>query len=51
MVLTTVSERIPVTVPILLENASQFHNLLYAESLKQFMGSYGFQWHFATDIV
>ena len=37
---------IPVTGPILLEKANEFHSLLYAESTKTFNASYGYQWRF-----
>lgn len=36
----------PVTGPILLEKATEFHKLLYADSSTQFNASYGFQWRF-----
>ena len=39
---------IPITGPILLEKASEFHSLIYAESLKPFIASTGFQWRFCN---
>ena len=39
-------KKIPVTGPILLEKATEFRKLLYADSTTQFNTSYGFQWRF-----
>ena len=36
----------PVTGPILLEKASEFHRLIYGEHSKPFLASSGFQWRF-----
>ena len=36
----------PVTGPILLEKANEFHRLLYPHNPKPFSTSYGFQWRF-----
>merc|ERR1712168_902723 len=36
----------PVTGPILLEKASQFHRLIYGEHSRPFLASTGFQWRF-----
>ena len=36
----------PVTGPILMEKASEFHRLIYGESSKPFVASSGFQWRF-----
>ena len=39
---------VPVTCPILLEKAKEYHALLYADSPKPFTASYGFQWRFCN---
>ena len=39
---------VPVTGPILLEKANDYHALLYADSPKPFTASYGFQWRFCN---
>ena len=39
---------VPVTGPILLEKAVEFHSLLYPESPRSFDASYGFQWRFCS---
>ena len=36
----------PITGPILMEKAMEFHHLLYGESSQQFIASSGFQWRF-----
>lgn len=36
----------PITGPVLLEKASEFHRLIYGESSKPFLASSGFQWRF-----
>ena len=37
---------VPITGPILLEKASEFHSLLYPETPERFTASTGFQWRF-----
>lgn len=39
---------VPVTGPILLEKASEFHNLLYPENPRPFNSSTGYQWRFCN---
>ena len=39
---------VPVTGPILLGKANEYHALLYADSPKPFTASYGFQWRFCN---
>ena len=41
-------KRIPITGPILLGKASEFHCLIYAESPKPFIPSTGFRWRFCN---
>ena len=36
----------PITGPILLEKACEFHTLLYPESPREFNASFGYQWRF-----